>query len=517
MDSTRYHHFLWLPLLAYLLWFLERFAWFDGLSSIANDSVNYLVMARHYSPWVPETPANAIAWKYQYFPPLFPMFLAVSGSAHSLYWSHVLVTVVGLFALVPLYSIARMKGLSGLIALLVTAVFALSPGYLFSLQGILSESLYLLLSMVFLVMHGRNRQDILWLVLLGFILALLLLTRPVGFALWAALLIAVTVYYIKHKQSRRVGFLSLILSLFLFFIVMATLGPDANSPYGREVMQNFSSDQSLLNMLSTNIAGLIDAWRTFWLIYWHDGMPAQHYIVLGFGILALLALIMSLLRKPDDIVAWYVLIYLAVLVVWPHPGQMVRLVMPVVPLILILVIENVMAANLKARWKDYKRKVSGLLVLTMVVVTAPAHAFIHERIDYAAHHGSRALADYFRIISIDDAWQDLMIQQQMMDDFSSLDKYVGSDETLLYYVPAYPAVLSGIATEKLNTYHDVGRMKSEIILSRSDYLLLTYYHPRNKRNHVNGLIGDYFRNMTREVYCSNIRGMTISCLYEIIR
>ena len=136
---------------------------------------------------------------------------------------------------------------------------------------------------------------------------------------------------------------------------------------------------------------------------------------------------------------------------------------------------------------------------------------------YANDNRVLPLADYFRIVSIDEAWHDLLVQKQMIEDFSSLDKYLKPADTLMYYVPAYPAILSNRSSLKLDVDSDVERMRSQIINSVASHLMLTYYHPRKKRKNVNALIDQYFEDITRKVYCSELEGQRISCLYKIDR
>jgi hypothetical protein len=517
MDSTRSHHLLWVPLFGYLIWFLGGFAWFDGLTSIANDSVNYLVMARHYSPWVPESPAVALAWQYEDFPPLFPLLLAITGAAHSLYWSHVLVGMIGLLAMIPMYYLAYRRFHSGVIAIFSTALIALTPGYLLALQGILSESLYLLLSLICIMLWDRRGPGFFWIFLVCIFIAALMLTRTIGFSLWVALVVILVIDSAKKKSITHETATLLLLPLVIYFLVTGLWGPDTKSHYIGVLAQTIIGEQSLISFLIDNFGGLVDAWRSYWLIYWHDDLWAQNYIVLVLGIMSLLSTVIVVYRNPKDLIGWYVMAYLGVLLVWPHPGQMVRLIMPVVPLMVLMLIQLIMSIDINVWWSAYKRKIAGTVLLVLLVMVLPAQAFMNKRIIYANDNKMWPLADYFRIVSIDEAWHDLRVQQQMLDDFSSLGKYLKPADTLIYYVPAYPAVLSNSRSLKLDVDSNVDYMRSQIIDSAASHLMLTYYHPRKKRKQVNALIDQYFEDITRKVYCSEAAGEKISCLYRIDR
>jgi len=157
MGRTRLIHSIWPLLLAYLSYLMYHLAFFDSLSSIANDSVNYIAMARHYSPWIDESKAIHHVWPLQDFPPLFPVLLAMTGAAHSFLYAHALVVLIGLSSLYFLYRISKVLLGNEIASIGVVIMFALSPGYILGLQGILSEALYLLLSMMFLLYFRQDR------------------------------------------------------------------------------------------------------------------------------------------------------------------------------------------------------------------------------------------------------------------------------------------------------------------------------------------------------------------------
>lgn len=517
MDSTRLVHLFWIPLLVYLVWFLERFAWFDGIASIANDSVNYLVMARHYSPWTGESPAIATAWQYEDFPPLFPMLLAYSGAAYSFYWSHVMVTVTGLLSLILLYYLVLRRTHSSVLASALPALVILMPGFLFALQGILSETLYLLLSLLAIVAYGRGKVSYYRIIVLGCLVAMALLTRTVGFSLWMALGIVLAIRLLKGKSGAREVIVMLLMPLVFYYVVITLWGAEADSHYPGVLQRSFAGDESLVTVLATNFSGMFDAWRTFWQIYWHDGLWVQNLFVTGIGIVSLVSAVYLIIRQPEDLVAWYVLAYLSILALWPHPGQMVRLVMPIVPLMLVLVLQVIATMGLGAVLNSHRKWLFGMVLVSMGVVIVPAHGYLNERIDHALSRNMQPMSDYLRILSYEEAWKDLVIQQQMIDDFASLRTIVQPDVRLLYYVPAYTALLSDVNTTRLDLNADASRMREQISNSGAEYLLLTYYHPREKRSNANALVSSHFEDITQELACSHREGIKVSCLYRIVR
>jgi hypothetical protein len=77
---------------------LLLFVTHDQLSSFADDSGSYLVMARFFSPFSQAGEALDLAYRDSYLPPLFPLFLAVTGAADNLALAHLLVGITLLLA-----------------------------------------------------------------------------------------------------------------------------------------------------------------------------------------------------------------------------------------------------------------------------------------------------------------------------------------------------------------------------------------------------------------------------------
>ncbi|MFN9288258.1 MAG: hypothetical protein ACK6EB_09295, partial [Planctomyces sp.] len=84
-------------------WLLPGFAAFrvlhaiivpDALASLADDSSNYLVMARCLSPWSGPGAAELSVCSQQYFPAGFPLLLGLVGAGGSLPLAHLVVLCV---------------------------------------------------------------------------------------------------------------------------------------------------------------------------------------------------------------------------------------------------------------------------------------------------------------------------------------------------------------------------------------------------------------------------------------
>ena len=275
----------WRSLLVAVLLLLPGALWlwslsvFDGLSSFQGDSGSYLLLARHWSPWWLPSPAEAASWPLQSYPPLFPGLLALTGASHSLALAHALVVslaVAGAWAgiwyardLLPL----PWLGLLG-------ALFLLAPGTLFATMPLMSETLYLLLSALVLLVCRRGPGSPLVLLLTGILLGLLLLTRSIGIALLLALLLVWPL-----RQALLVCALALLLQGgWLLF------DPQQKLPGYTELLVELRPAQ-YLDVLRMNVAALTEGWHQFM------AAPLQGAVWLMLSWVSLAVVLICLLRR----------------------------------------------------------------------------------------------------------------------------------------------------------------------------------------------------------------------------
>lgn len=525
MKKNKIIHLIWPPLLIYLVYLLSKLVWYDSLSSLTNDSVHYLVMARHYSPWASESNAIASAWLLQDFPPFFPWLLAFSGAAHSLLYAHLLVAVMGLISLYFYYLLASQWLNDRVLAIFPLLVFSLSPGFLLGLQGILSESLYLLLVLIFLLVYTVERKRSGGqLILVILLLAAIMLTRTTGIALGLAIVAQAVFASIAQKKLQFQPALILLASLVLYLLLMALWGPVKQSHYLGILIQYISStdlyeagsNSPVHFSLLTQLKYQLESWVSFWLIHWKTNVfSASYFVILLLALASLSGLFLRLLKNKYD--AWYVLFFILILLVWPYPGQLFRLVFPIMPLLLIYA--GYAIRKLLELKKENKKK--GLLLasfyLTILAATLPSHAFIHARLALASEKQLVPVYEIFRQSSQYVASKQLALQNQMLKDFTHVKDTVPENEKLLYFKPAYLAVLSdrtGV-TAPSPIYETSYRSLSNS--SGARYIFLTRLHPRNTRLGYSGFQGiEHLDGWTKLVWCSQLADRDLaSCLFRI--
>ena len=511
-----------LGLLGYLLHLLVGIALHDGFTSVANDAANYLVMARHYSPWQAESAAVAAAWPQQDFPPAFPLLLAATGAAHSFYQAHVLVLALGVASLAPLYYLAAPLLGSRVQALAATALFAISPGFLLGLQGILSEAMYLLLSLLFL--HYYLRHNLLagpaTVSGLALLLALVILTRSLGYVLVIA--VACQAVVAARTRGLRTGLDRLgvaIGGLLVAVLVMALIGPERESHYMGVLLQFIQGeDPTQLGRGWAAVAGqvqsLVDGWRSFFLLYWVGDMGVPSLITLFLLAFAAVGAVMRLLENRLD--GWYVLGGVALLLLWPHPGQMVRLLFPLVPL---MVVHSIYALSQLVNRVGQSSRTAHASVLVCMIAAAPvlgSHAFIKGRLAIAGELELVPVYEMLRRLDVDRGAWEAQIQNRMLADFANLQATADPTAPLYYVVPEYPALLSDRITRPMAFPADAA--VDQIQQSGGGEVLLTRLHPRMNRLGLSG----FSRSATLQDRgvrqgCTGLvsRQEPVSCLYTL--
>ncbi len=512
MVSTRYVHVGLFLTAGYLLYISGQIAYIDHLSSIANDSVNYLVMARYTGIWSKPDEAIAMVWQYEDFPIFFPLVLSLFNVADSLLAAHSLVILFGIICIWFLYRLSMRVLGNEWIAMAVVAVSVLMPGYVLGLQGILSESLYILLSLLFLYYYRLQKQD--WAIALPVLIALLS-TRTIGISMIVALVLVALFRYIESEKDYKHHSMIAALAMVLYICIKTLFGPEQESHYIGVFKQFFSDKSGVIEKLSSQISALIEAWKTQWLIYWLDNIQLNHILVMIVLLLSLSGLALYCYRNHTRIMGWYVVVYLLVLILWPHPGQMVRLLMPVMPLMVLFAVYFIKSAL--SRLNDQKKIVHNTLLATIVMLSTvlPSHAHIHKRVSNSEEKQIPLMHAILRIPDWDKAVYESLIQNAMLQDFMAIGDRVGEAE-VLYYEPSYLAVLGGVKATKLRVTDDIKELRRRVAESGSDYLLLTYYHPRKKRRDNSGLkIREHLGGIIREQGCSYLQKVEISCLYHI--
>jgi len=307
---------------------------------VSDDSVSYLTLAH----WLAGDASNPYlakwTWWQAHFPPLFPLLLAATGAWKHLEWAHLLVSgfEVAAVALFYAYAVARLESRRG--ALAVTALFILAPVAWVHVLGILSESLFLALSLAALLWHelrlrGREARAADWLVF-GFLLALTCLTRLVGLALVAALVAQALVARLARREGPRLsGLLLAVLPTLVLVGAWLWLRPiEGGDKYEGILASSFHNWITVPGtVLPIAARAITDAWISAFTVD-----PDVPFVMRGFfvavGLIALAGAGMAAWKNRLD--GWYALAFAAIVFAWVFgEGVTRRLLYPLVPLALL--------------------------------------------------------------------------------------------------------------------------------------------------------------------------------------
>ena len=382
------------------------FARSDHISMVGDDSVSYLILARHMigiagpllEPWVGH---------HAQFPPLFPALLAASGGATDLARAHALVGVCAALALVPIYRIAALRLGTNFAGLAVTAAFLLTPGAWIAIRGILSESLFLLVSMTALVYYearlsreaGPARR---W-IMFGLLLACAVLARSIGVALVAA--------YGLHAVLRwRAGDAARARLLLPFVPCVLLAGAWL-------LVRPAPSGMTYVNIIASRVDGMIhdpsgylSHCASLMLAGWVRCFAADsavdattRSVFAALGIVALAGSVLAAGRNRLD--GWYVLASIAIVFPWLFfEDNTRRLLYPLVPLLLLHVAElGVFIAEKLGLGKQGRRALFATAALP-AVLCAPAFLLVQSKaLDDAplvagSSYAPRDITDYYTLL-----------------------------------------------------------------------------------------------------------------------
>lgn len=338
---AKYLVFLTLVLAVYSFYLLS-FTLFDGFSTFSNDAASYVLLAAKWSPYFSPTQAELLTWPIVSFPPGFPALLAITGASESLWASHLVVSMC-MLASILVFGIYAASQTNRLLAASVTVIVCLLPGVITNSLGILSENLFLLLSLAALVLYSyvraEPRTSWVWCAGLFVLLAATLLTRTIGIALVFAFVIAGLFDRQLDRRSRSYVLLAATGAAVAWLTLEIGQPEQHELDYASFLLRQVDRAGGglwgalvyVLETVGRNFMALLNAWsryislndETFWSF-------ALTYILFA---IAMIATGLRAARLKIDAV--YIAGYLAIILIWPAVPQMLRFLHPIVPFLLL--------------------------------------------------------------------------------------------------------------------------------------------------------------------------------------
>jgi hypothetical protein len=456
------------------------FVWQPTLATFADDSVSYLVMAQVFSPFQAASPAVAASFAREaFYPPLFPLVLALTGAAHHIAWAHA-VTALLLAAALPLVYLLGQRWLGSRgAALAALACIALTPAMWINSKGILSETLFcLLLVSSYLYLEKREKHSG-W--QLGLLLAALALTRTAAlpmiavYGLWA--------FARRGSLPERVRAALPAAAAILAYALWVLLRPaQTEDDYARILLDKgqglFGGAAGFATALASSVArqanAIAEGWAGALLLYWIEGRPLRFVLASAVGLLALAGMAIRLWRgKPDG---WMSAGYLGTLLAWPFYEQMERFLFPLLP---VLILYAFLAAGEALRAATGKPALAhALLAGLLLSLVLPAMAFVYQR----AQAGGRVveITDWYRTPDLRRARLRSNVHLALFDDMRAIREVTRPEESVMWVAPSYIALLAerrGIAAPDPQT--GASDYRELVRKSGASYVFLSRYHPRD--------------------------------------
>lgn len=350
---------------------LLSFTLFDGFTTFSNDAGNYVLLARKWSPFFLPSDAEVYTWPLQVLPPGLSWTLAITGASESLWLSHLFVSFCMLASLILIGWMAY-HSLGWLIGGTLIMALCLLPGVIISSLGILSENLYLFLSLTALLLYSfinnSNNAGWGWYLLLFLVLSFTILTRTIGISLIAAIFL-VTLFSTELARKQKHRYLTVVFSSVLVWWLWGVLNSQPGDltydyylePYINSEVNIFNVLTVLLQTFSANLMQIMSSWShylslthtSFWFFLYSYGLLS--FCVIGLGL--------RLAQRKLDAV--YVLIYLLIILIWPHPNEMTRFLHPIA---FLLILQPFLHFTSSPKTSDRLMVKSALVIAIMILI-----------------------------------------------------------------------------------------------------------------------------------------------------
>lgn len=347
--------------LVFLAVFYYVWTWSTEIGDFGGDNAIYLLTAEYFSPWREASPVAAYFAKQSQYPPLYPLILALFGADQNLLFAHIVTTTCLIFAFAVFYDWLRQLRFSMAEAIAATLLFAVLPGTYIHALSVLSENLYLLLTLISLLAvtkHEIDKQPR-WLWIAACAIAGATLTRSVGITLMGAFFL----YLLLHRPPMFWRYMvATMLPIFVWQLVSTQTAPG----YISSLIERYGSDPltAFINHLGVE-AQMI---ATGWIINFTSSSIGL-LVMAVIGVICLAGLIDRIVHRRFD--GFYVAFYLLLILIWPFPAEAQRFVLVIAPILLahgMLLLDRVVLKKITA----ISAKTSWLLIVASMLIVLPS-------------------------------------------------------------------------------------------------------------------------------------------------
>ena len=450
------------------------FASQDGVSAVTSDEVSYVALARLFvsgDPW---------ARHLTTFPPLFPLLLAVTGSAYDLLRAHLVVAAFAILAipLVHRFAFLVMRGRAAAVATVVA--FLITPATWLGAKQILAEPPFRVATLAAVVFCESQRREASlrdrWILATLFTVAVLL--RTAGLALVLAYAAHLALYRVSARgELRRHDALPIgipLLAAIAWWIARPLDGRDIYA-LNTAAFTNRWVDSPFATFAEA-VRVLWDGWVAVFAL--DSNAPAIFLALLA--VLAVFCLAGTLLRmRAAKLDGWYVAVALAMLMpVFFGEQTARRYLYPLLPVLLVHggVALATVAAPIARRRRDV---VIGLAWAVMMI--APATSIVTL--------AQRSLDDSPVLAGFPIRWSDMIDYYTSRDEemarrmaasnagllagFATIDRATPRDARVMWVRPEYISVLANRPAAPWYYGLDERRMAQAIESADVSYVVLS--------------------------------------------
>ena len=494
--SSRLFSFLraraaFLVLMALAAPLMFAFAWQDGIATIADDSVSYLLLARHFAPGTPAFVERWVAWRSN-FPPLFPMALALTGGARNLLVAHLVVAAFAIAALYPIWRFAARELGSEAGGAAVAALFLLAPNAWISMKGILSEPMFLLVSLSTLLhfsrrLAGPGASRGQWLVF-GALLACCYLTRAAGVALVLGFAIHAVV---RWRGAPRRALWPVVLSgapvvvLVGSWMALRSSGHvDSYRAVGMRLVDAWIREPLVSLQYAAHV--FLDGWVSSFVAQSAVGaVPTA--LLAAFGAIALAGAVRKALMNRLD--GWYVLASTCITFVWVFGEDNTRrLFYPLLPLMILQAGEVVLAGCRRLGIVRLRAVVLAAAAALPVAACLPAAVVLADKarertpVMPYSHYSYSDITDFYTTINFDKAHAEAAQTLAVLAGLESLRTSTPPGARVMWMRPEYVAVLGHREGVPYYFRWDERRVAREILDASVDYIVLSWVYKTDLDN-----------------------------------
>ncbi len=350
--------------------------WSSELPILGGDHAYLLLMTDWLSSFTNSNSGFSpppVIWNYS--PPLYPLLLGLAGGSSShVPITHAITITFLMLALISYVLWARHETNNSTLPLALAAVFALLPVTFFQSFGILTENLYLSLSLLAIGLAAKKDISLTRLYIAAFAVALAALTRMVG----VTLILAFAIHVFIHRRDRWIRLSLISVAPLLLWSILKRSSADQTGYLW--ILSNILETKSFANFLSSQLLTQAQGLWAGWIISFdHD--PSLNTMIVGsvIGALCLAGTFHRAYLKKFD--AIYLLLYFALLLMWPftQAADTSRFLFVAFPVLLLHGLK--LTQLVTSRFSPLAAAMCvGVYFIAIILIVVPAEGLIYQRL-----------------------------------------------------------------------------------------------------------------------------------------